>query len=206
VSLAERFGGQAIAFGEVTDALEQVDIIISSTGSPRPIITRDQVKSRIRRRRNRPLFFIDIAVPRDIDPEINSLTNTYVYDIDDLKGVIEENVEERNREAVKAERIVDEAVFHFRRWLESLEVTPTIVALRDKVQNIAAGEVEKTLKGMEHLGEEDRRAIVRMKEAMVKKILHDPTIFLKSNGCHGDNAVYLDVVRKLFQLDDQPDD
>jgi len=202
VSLADRFGGKAIAFEEITDALERVDIIISSTGSPRPIITRDQVRGRIRRRRNRPLFFIDIAVPRDIDPEINRLANTYVYDIDDLKGVIEENIEERNREAVKAERIVDEAVLHFRRWFESLDVTPTIVALRSKVQDIAAAETEKTLKGLGHLSEQDRQAIVRMQEAMVNKILHDPTIFLKRNGCHGDNAVYLDVVRKLFRLDD----
>ncbi len=202
VSLAERFGGEAIAFEEITDALERVDIIISSTGSPRPIITREQVKGRIRRRRNRPLFFIDIAVPRDIDPEINRLTNTYVYDIDDLKGVIEENIEERQREAVKAERIVDEAVLHFRRWFESLDVTPTIVALRSKVHQIAAAETEKTLRGLGHLNEKDRQAIVRMQEAMVNKILHDPTIFLKRNGCHGDNAVYLDVVRKLFRLDE----
>ena len=125
VELAKRFNGQAIRFEEITGFLEHVDIIISSTGSPDYVVSRDQVKGIIRRRRNRPLFFIDIAVPRDIDPEINRLTNSYVYDIDDLKGVIDENIEDRNREAIKGERIVDEAVISFRHWFESLEVIKT---------------------------------------------------------------------------------
>ena len=96
-------------------------------------------------RKNRPLFFIDIAVPRDIDPEINRLNNAYVYDIDDLKGVIDENVEDRQKEAVKGERIVDEAVIRFRQWYESLEVVPTIVALRQKMEIIAEAEIKRTL-------------------------------------------------------------
>ena len=107
VTLARQFNGQPIRFEEIADSLKRVDIIISSTGSSEYVISRDQVKGVIRIRRNRPIFFIDIAVPRDIDPRVNRLTNSYVYDIDDLQGVIEENIEDRQREAVKGERIVD---------------------------------------------------------------------------------------------------
>ena len=175
LSLPRDSTGSAIRFEEIADCLERVDIIISSTGSPDYVITRDQVKGIMRRRRNRPLFFIDIAVPRDIDPEINRLTNAYVYDIDDLKGVIDENIEDRNREAIKGERIVDEAVIGFRQWYESLDVMPTIVALRDKMDTIAQAEIKKTLQTLNHLSDEDRQAITRMTSAMINKILHDPT-------------------------------
>jgi len=201
VELAKRFNGQAIRFEEITGFLEHVDIIISSTGSPDYVVTRDQVKGIIRRRRNRPLFFVDIAVPRDIDPEINRLTNSYVYDIDDLKGVIDENIEDRNREAIKGERIVDEAVISFRHWFESLDVIPTIVELRNKIEDIAKGEIKKTLQTLKHLSDDDYEAISRMTNAMINKILHDPTLLLKSNGHHQKKSVYLDVTRKLFRLD-----
>jgi len=145
VELARRFNGQALRFEEIADCLKVVDIIISSTGSPDFVITRDQVKGVIRIRRNRPIFFIDIAVPRDIDPQVNRLSNSYVYDIDDLQGVIDENIEDRQKEAIKGERIVDEAVIQFRDWSASLEVVPTIVALRNKLESIAETEIKKTL-------------------------------------------------------------
>ncbi|MFH1991884.1 MAG: glutamyl-tRNA reductase [Pseudomonadota bacterium] len=200
--LAEKYNGQAVRFEEIADCLKLVDIIISSTGSPDVIITCDQVKGVMRSRRNRPLFFIDIAVPRDIDPAINRLTNSYVYDIDDLKGVIEDNIEERNREAIKAERIVDEAVIRFRQWYDSLDVVPTIVALRNKLDLIVKTEIEKTLLSLNHLSDEDCQAITRMANAMISKILHDPTRLLKNNEGHGNKSEYLDLTRKLFNLDE----
>ena len=202
VALAKRFNGNAIRFEERVDALKTVDIIISSTGAPDFVITRDQVKGIIRSRKNRAIFFIDIAVPRDIDPDVNRLTNSYVYDIDDLKGVIDENIEDRNREAVKGERIVDEAVIGFRKWYESLDVIPTIVALREKLETIASAEIKKTLQSLDHLTESDYQAVHRMTNAMINKILHDPTLLLKSNGHRGDKSRYLDIIRKLFKLDD----
>jgi len=202
VDLAKKFGGQAIRFDEIEDALKQVDIIISSTGSPDYVVTRNHVKGIARGRRNRPLFFIDIAVPRDIDPEINRLPNSYVYDIDDLQGIVDENVKDRNKEAIKAERIVDESVISFRHWCENLEVTPTIVELRKKVEAIAKGELEKTLNAVKHLSANDLKTISRMTDAVVNKILHDPTMLLKSGGQHQDKTVYLDVTRKLFKLDE----
>jgi len=200
VGLADRFNGTAIRFEEITDYLKQVDIIISSTGSPDFIITYDQVKGIGRSRRNRPIFFIDIAVPRYIDPLINQLSNAYIYDIDDLQGVIDGNIEDRNRAAVKGERIVDEAVLRFREWVESLDVVPTIKALRKKTDDIARAEVKKTLTILSHLSEKDAKAIERMAEALVKKILHDPMISLKKTGKHRDKSTFLDIARKLFNL------
>jgi glutamyl-tRNA reductase len=201
VELARKFGGSAIRFEEIPDCLLQADIIISSTGSPDMIVSKDQVKNIMPGRKNRPLFFIDIAVPRDIDPGINKLNNTYLYDIDDLNGVVDENIEDRNKEAVKGERIIDEAVISFRRWYDSLDVVPTIVALRSKIDSIATAEIEKTVNAM-NISEGDREALNRMKNALINKIMHNPTLLLKRDGCHGNNSVYLDVTRKLFNLDE----
>ncbi len=202
LELARKFNGQAIQFEEIENCLQCVDIIISSTGSPDFIITRDQVKKAIRKRRNCPIFFIDIAVPRDIDPKINRLTNTYVYDIDDLKGVIDENIKDRNREAVKGERIIDENVIQFRHWYNNLDVVSTIVALRNKLDDIARVETKKTLQSLNHLSETDCETIRRMTNAFIKKILHDPTLFLKSHTKHDPKTICLDVTRKLFKLDE----
>jgi len=202
VQLAQRFKGQAVRFDEIEALLLEVDIIISSTGSPDVVIRRDQVKGVIRARRNRPLFFIDIAVPRDIDPAINQLPNTYVYDIDDLKGIIEENMDDRLREAAKGERIVDEAVIGFRRWYDSLEVIPTVVALRNKIETIVNAEIEKTLSGFDGITESHRQALHRMAAAMVNKILHNPTLYLKELTRYEAKAITLDITRKLFKIDE----
>ena len=202
VKLAKRFKGSAIRFEEIADSLGRVDIVISSTGSTDYVVTREQVKAITRRRRNRPIFFIDIAVPRNIDPEINRLTNSYVYDIDDLKGVIDESIENRNKEAIKGERIVDEAVIGFRQWYDNLDVVPTIVSLREKMDGIAQTEIKKTLRALKHLSDDDRQAITRMTSAMINKILHDPLLLLKSNGYHQNKSAYLDLTRKLFKLDE----
>ncbi len=202
IDLARRFKGQAIRLEEIPETLKTVDIIISSTGAPGYIITRDNVKKSMRARRNRPLFFIDIAVPRDIDPEINRINNSYVYDIDDLKGVIDHNINERQKEAVKGERIVDEAVIAFQGWLKSLDAVPTVVDLRNKFTSIAKTEVTKTFQTLKHLNDNDRQAINRMVDALINKILHDPTIHLKQNGCHGNKTITIDIARKLFNLDD----
>jgi glutamyl-tRNA reductase len=202
VTLAKTYKGTAIRFEEIPDHLNQVDIIISSTGATGYVLEKHQIKGVMRGRRNRPIFFIDIAVPRDIDPEINTLNNTYVYDIDDLQGVIDDNIEERRREAVKAERIIDEAVIQFRHWFENLHVVPTIKALRQKVRSIAVMEINKTMQQLSHLSQDDQKAVERLVNAAINKILHHPTHYLKSNGCQGDRTEVLDIARKLFDLDD----
>jgi glutamyl-tRNA reductase len=201
LELARRFKGQAIRFEEITEHLRTVDIIISSTGAPGVVITREMVKPVIRARRNRPIFFIDIAVPRDIDPEINRLDNAYVYDIDDLKGIIEENIEDRQKEAVKGERIIDEAVIRFREWHEALDVVPTIVALRAKLEAMAEAEIKRTVQS-QGMSAQDAQALQRMMGSFINKVLHDPTMVLKRDGMLVDKSLHLDTVRKLFKLDD----
>jgi glutamyl-tRNA reductase len=201
VELARKFHGQAVRFEEITKCLKFADIIISSTGSPDFVITPDQIKSVIRARRNRPIFFIDIAVPRDIDPSVNRLANSYVYDIDDLQGIVDENIEDRQQEAIKAERIVDEAVIRFREWYAGLDIVPTIISLRNKMETIAAAEIKKTLQ-TNKIPESSVEAIHKMTDSLINKIMHDPTVNLKKNGMRADKSLYIDVVRKLFKLDD----
>ena len=201
VALARRFKGQAVRLEEISETLNHVDIIISSTGAPGYLITREMVKQSMRTRRNRPLFFIDIAVPRDIDPDINRLTNSYVYDIDDLKSVIDHNINERQKEAIKGGRIVDEAVIAFQGWVISLDAVPTVVDLRHKFTSIAEKELSKTFQILKHLNDDDRLAVSRMVDAMINKLLHDPTLHLKGDGCHGDKTPNVDIARKLFNLD-----
>ncbi len=202
VILAAQYRGTAIRFDEVGDYLSRADIVIGSTASPTYVVDRSMVKARMRGRRNRPLFFIDISVPRNIDPEINNLNNVYLYDIDDLKGVVDTNKADRRREAVRAERMIEEAVIQFRLWRESLEVVPTIKALRSKIEAVAHSELARTLGHMTHLSEEDRQSLEKMVQATINKILHDPTQYLKSNGCQGDRAQSLDIARRLFRLDE----
>ena len=202
VALATHFGGKAIRYEEIADSLTQADIIISSTGAPGFVVERDMVRSVLRQRRNRPLFFIDIAVPRDIDPRINRMANVYVYDIDDLKGVVDENIEDRQREALKAERIVDEAVVRFGHWLENLDVVPTIVALHRKLEAIATAEINRTLQGAINRGAVDPEALQRMAGAMINKILHDPTMLLKNDAGHANRSELLALTQRLFNLDE----
>ena len=154
----------------------------------------------MKERRNRPVFFIDIAVPRDIDPALNRLTNVYVYDIDDLNGIVDENIEDRGREAIKGERIVDEAAIRFRQWVKSLSVVPTIKDLRDKLEKITRAELAKT-RHSQDFSPEQAAALEKMATALVNKILHDPTMLLKTEGCYADKSQHIDLTRKLFKLD-----
>jgi len=201
VTLAEKFNGKAIKFEEMEIFLNAVDIIISSTGATEFILTAPQIKRVMRSRKNRPLFFIDIAVPRDLDPDINRINNCFLYDIDDLQDIVNDNIDERNKEAIKGERLVDEAVIKFKTWMESLEVVPTIVAIRKKIDAITEAEIKKTMSSMPHLSPQDHEAIQRMTRSIGDKIMHDPIRFLKNMGTHRDDVHYLNAARHLFNLD-----
>lgn len=201
VELAGKFNGQAVKFEERQEALKDVDIIISSTGATEYVMTKDDVKQVMKKRNHNTLFFIDIAVPRDIDPTINDVSNAYVYDIDDLKNIVESNIEQRGRETVKAQRFIDEAVVKFDKWMESLAVVPTIKALNDKMTSIINAECSKTLSGLKHLSEKDMNAIQRMAKAIAAKAIHDPILFLRDTGDHRDDSLYLNVAQQLFNLE-----
>jgi len=204
VKLARRFNGQAVSLDELIDQLEHVDIVISSTGAAGTILSKGDVKPVMRERRNRPIFFIDIAVPRDLDQNINDLDNVYLYDIDDLNHVVELNREDRDREAVKAERIVAEETLKFSHWLDNMEVNPTIVELRKMADEICRIELEKTIGKMKDISPQEQKSIETMASAIVAKILHNPMQFLKKDNSRCvDRRERITTVHDIFQLDDQ---
>ncbi|UCG13277.1 MAG: glutamyl-tRNA reductase [Deltaproteobacteria bacterium] len=206
LALARRFHGTTVAWEEFPEELRRVDIIISSTGAPEPILSAEQVKQRMRARRNRPLFLIDIAVPRDIDPAVNRIDNVYLYNIDDLQGIVEMNQAERLKEAAQAEHIIAAEALKFEAWLRTLEVVPTIVSLREKAEQIRVTEVDKTLSQLQSLSGEQVAALHVLTESVVNKLLHDPILFLKRTRTKARKDYDLDVARKLFRLDsDEPE-
>ena len=198
--LANRWQGQAVPLEEIPSALLESDIVISSTGAPELVILYSQVKSIMKQRKQRPLFFIDIAVPRDIDPKINSLDNVYLYDIDDLQGVVHQNKAVRKQEAMQAEKIVQEEGIKFDAWLNGLEVVPTIVALREKMEGIRQGEWKKTGPALEGLTPGQQKAIEQMTGSIINKILHDPISFLKETGHEEHKDERIDRIQKIFKL------
>jgi glutamyl-tRNA reductase len=206
VKLARRFGGEAVSLEEVPDQLLTADILISSTGAGEVLVTRDMVKGVMRRRRQRPLFLIDIAVPRDLDPGINELDNAYLYNIDDLEEVVELNWERRRHEAVKAERLVAAETLKFLQWLETLEVYPTIIALKDKAEAICQAELKKTVSQLGPLSPSQRQALEVLTVSITQKLLHDPIIFLKRNRRPRNPREELNLVRRLFNLDQDRND
>ncbi len=201
VEVADQFHGETISFEEISDQLLHIDIVITSTASPEPIISSDQVKKAMRGRKNRPLFFIDIAVPRNVEPRVNEIENAFVYNIDDLKGIIEFNLSKRKDEAVKAERMVDEEVIKFSEWLKTLDVVPTIVALKEKCKKIRQLELKKTLSNLGNLTPEQRKSVENLALSITKKVLNDPIVFLKSKENRSSRNLYLDIAQKLFNLD-----
>ncbi len=201
VDLARKFSGTPVKFEERIDALTDVDIIISSTGATDYVLTKKQVKQAMKKRHYNTLFFIDIAVPRDIDPAVNTISNAYVYDIDDLKNIVESNIDQRGKETVKAQRFIEEAVLKFEKWLEGLSIVPTIKALNDKISSIADIEYKKTISSLKHLSQQDIKSIKRMTQAIASRTIHDPILFLRNTGDHRDDSLYLNVSRQLFNLD-----
>jgi glutamyl-tRNA reductase len=201
VELTNQFHGETISFEEIGDQLLHIDIVITSTASPEPIIITDQVKKAMKYRKNRPIFFIDIAVPRNIDPHINEIENAFVYTIDDLKGIIEVNLSKRKNEAMKAERMVDEEVIKFSEWLKTLDVVPTIVALKEKCRKIRQKELRKTLASLGSLTPEQRKSVENLALSITKKVLNDPIIFLKRKENRNSRNLYVDITQRLFNLD-----
>ncbi|HEY7746946.1 MAG TPA: glutamyl-tRNA reductase, partial [Desulfuromonadales bacterium] len=199
--LAAEFGGRPILFDNFADHLHQVDIVMTSTGAPNFILGHKKVEEVIRQRKNKPMFFIDIAVPRDIDPKVNDIDNVYLYDVDDLQGVVQSNLKERQKEAKKAEAIIDLEIDQFHRWIASLEVVPTIVSLRKRLEEIRLGELEKTFASLKELGPKEKKSIEALTAAIINKVLHQPITILKQSQNDGAGENYVDAVRVLFDLE-----
>lgn len=200
VKLAEEFEGKPVQFEDLFDQLHKADIVLSSTGATQFIIKPRDVEEVIRRRKLKPMFFIDIAVPRDIDPKVNNVENVYLYDMDDLQGVVASNLQQRAEEAKKAEAIIDEEIGQFHKWLSNLEVTPTIVALRSKFEETRKAELEKTLASWKDIPPDGAKRLDALTAAIINKLLHPPTATLKRAGQGGRTDLYVDALRTLFDI------
>ena len=188
-------------FEDLETHLAKADIVISSTSAPHYVVTRETVERAFKHRRHRPMFLIDIAVPRDIDPEINRVRDAYLYDIDDLQHVVEHNRNEREKEAQHAERIVEQELASVNDWLRSLEVVPTIATLREAVEEIRRGEIERLSNRLSDLTDEQRARVDMLTTSIVNKILHVPTVKMKEVAGRDQCYLYVDAVRTLFDLD-----
>jgi glutamyl-tRNA reductase len=200
--LAKEFKGDAIRFEHFPDALVMVDILICATGAPHYVVNRDMVAKALKERRNKPIFMIDISNPRNIDPEVGKVDSVFLYDIDDLQSKVDVNTEGRAREAQRAEEIVAQEVETYLQWERALDAVPTIVDLKEKVEDIRKRELEKTLSGLNGIGDDHKHAIEAMSQAIVNKLLHAPLVVLKqaaSTPGEGDSTIAL--ARKLFNLD-----
>lgn len=200
--LAARFNGVALPFESLADSLRDVDIVIASTGSREPVITPAHIRKALKQRKNRPIFFIDIAVPRDVDPMVNNFDNIYLYDIDDLKEVVEENIAGRKEEAAKAARIIEEETARFGRWLENLDAKPTIIDLIARGEEFGRMELAATLKRIGPVDPKIRQAIENMAYSLARKFNHAPITYL-TRGEADDRPLHTrtELVRDIFNLD-----
>jgi glutamyl-tRNA reductase len=196
--LAVRFGGSPLSLDRVGDALARADVVISSTSAPGWTLTRELVERSLPLRKGRPLFLIDLAVPRDLEPSIHELDGCYLYDIDDLEAVVAETLADRGREAERAEKIVTEEAARFRAWQASLDVVPAIASLRAHAEEIRAAELDKA-----KLSGAERRAAESVTAAVLNKLLHLPTIRMKQAAAAADGVIYAEAVRHLFGLEDE---
>lgn len=201
--LANQFKGKAVKFDEMREEMVNADIVISSTAAPHYVVNKDDMKFVMKKRRNQPIFLIDISVPRDIDPDVNKLDNVYLYDIDDLQKVVESNKEERLKAAKIGEAIIEEEKSQFLHWISTLEVTPTIAELKEKADKIKEEELEKVISKLRDLSEGDLERIKALSNVIVNRILHEPIINLKELTKSKNGYVHIESLRFLFGLDEQ---
>jgi glutamyl-tRNA reductase len=194
--LAHRFGGEAVALADLASRLGEVDVVISSTSAPETVVHAGDVPAK----RRTPLFFIDIAVPRDLDSAIAKLDGCFLYDIDDLEAVVAETLSGRRTEAVRAEQLVAEETERFRSWRASLDVVPAIASLRARAEEIRSAELAKVERRM---SDDERRTLESVTSQILNKLLHLPTIRMKEAAVNADGAAYADAVRHLFGLDEE---
>ncbi len=205
LELAKELEAHPMSFYEFNDALLESDIVITSTASQTFILDRPNIEKIMRKRKHRPIFLIDIAVPRDIAPEVDEVENVYLYNIDDLEAVVEENRKRREKEAVKAESIVREEAQKFVSWLKTQEIVPIIVALRERAEAIRQAELKKTLAKL-NLSDKELKALEAMSSSIVNKLLHPVFSYVKRNSVSGDAKRIIPIVKEMFSLEDKYED
>ncbi len=199
--MAKKIGGSAIQFDQLYETADRADIVITSTGAPHAIFRREHGELFMHRRKNRPMFFIDIAVPRDVDPEMGQVDGIFTYNIDDLQQIVESNVSDRGREAQRAEALIEEEVARFRRRMQTLDAVPTILALQQRMEQIRQDEIERLRAKLGPLTAEQQSAIENLTRSIVNKILHPPISALKSASGSEDLTATAEMLRALFGLE-----
>jgi glutamyl-tRNA reductase len=200
VELATRFGGSALRFEEMPAALGKSDIVITSTGAGKPIITRDMVSSAMHVRRGRPVFFIDVAVPRDVEAGVGDLDDVFLYNIDDLQAVVASDAKERDAEVARVEAIIREEVEKVMDWFRTLDAVPVITALRDKFEEIRQSELERLRARLPNLSEEELDAFNQATRSIVNKICHQPMIRIKEYAAGDDGSSRLETICDVFGI------
>jgi len=207
VGLAQRFNGQAIKFDDLYENCDKADIVITSTGSPKAIFRREHGEQFLARRKNKPMFFIDIAVPRDVSPEMAKLDGIFAYDIDDLQQAVSSHVADRRKEAELAEAIILSEVEKFEARFEArvntLDVVPTIVSLQDHLETIRQAEIDRVRGRMGPLTPEQEMAVEALTRGIINKVMHTPITTLKTAARESEATTVIDVVRRLFNLHDK---
>jgi glutamyl-tRNA reductase len=198
--VAEQYGGEAFALGKLEDYFHRADIVISSTAAPTPILSPDDFKSALKQRKNEPMFAIDIAVPRDIDAGVNDLDNVYLYDMDDLEQVCEQNKEARRSEVEHCLKIVDNQVKQFMKWRKGLHAEPTIVSMAQEFNTIRERELNKTLNTLPDLTDKQRQEVEYLSKRIVNNLLQRPMSQIKHEVAEEDAGGVLHLVKRLFGL------
>jgi glutamyl-tRNA reductase len=200
IGLAHKFNGEAIKFDDLYDSCDRADIVITSTGSPHAIFRREHGEQFLSRRKNRPMFFIDIAVPRDVSPEMARLDGIFTYDIDDLQQAISSHVADRRKEAELAEAIISSEVDRFEARLQTLDVVPTIVSLQDHLETIRQAEIDRVRGRLGQLTPDQEIAVEALTRGIINKVMHTPITTLKTAAKESEVTTVVDVVRRLFNL------
>lgn len=200
--VAELVRGRIIDYGNLYTTLPEVDIVITSSGAPGYILTKDQMRKIIDARKNRPMFLIDIAVPRNIEPAVNDLANVFLYDIDDLQKVVDNNLRGRLDEAAEADKIVMEEVDRLEAYMRGREVVPMIVSLQTQLESVRAGEVERMRSRLGPLTQQQEDALEALTRGIINKIAHGPISELRKNAGNPGGVPVLDAIRKIFRLSD----
>jgi glutamyl-tRNA reductase len=203
IRLAQKFDGQAIEFSRLYETCDRADIVITSTGAPHAIFRREHGELFLSRRKNRPMFFIDIAVPRDVDPGMNKLDGIFVYDIDDLQQAIASHVADRKKEAEKADVIINDEVERFQARIKTLDVVPTIVSLQDHLETIRQAEIDRVRGRLGTISPEQELAIEALTRGIVNKIMHTPISALKTAARDSEATTVVELVRRLFNLQEK---
>ena len=198
--LAAALNGRAVPFERLMEYGVRCDIIISSAAAPHFLIRKSDAQRLLAERKNRPMFLIDIAVPRNIDPEVNKLDNLFLYDIDDLQQVVDANLRERMREADRAEHIIEQEVDKFVRWVKTLDVVPTIIDLQSRVEEIRQQELARVSSQLGTLSPEQRDAVDALTRGLTNKLLHSPITELKELAQQPDGLRLVETVRRIFHL------